>query len=314
MFQHKIIGKDIYIFLPETMNFDLKFHRQIAALIYFVLQFNKKYEIHRLTFKCTDYVNYAKMSKAYLYNILEYFKEKNISVYIDYNFKKNVVEPVHKKLGKTYKDEININSISDIAKKDLSYYLFKGDKDIHKPVEDIVKTISSLSLMLNKNELQDFLITTIGEIFSNSINHSEQDEVRFLFNIAREKNNFYLYVSTIDYGRTIISNVQNFLNDKQKSSSDCMAWAIKEGNTTRKGSGGYGLDMLINYIKAAKGSLIILSGNAHYSLTPDNKAYINDSPKELFTGTSVTFKIELLSKDILSYKDGTIRRLSLNDL
>lgn len=94
-----------------------------------------------------------------------------------------------------------------------------------------------------------------------------------------------------------------------------MSWAIKRGHTTREGSGGYGLDMLINYIKIVKGMLLIFSGNAYYSLEPNGKIRIEENQNELFCGTSVTFKIKLFDTDnVISYQNGIIDCFSLDDL
>ena len=47
---------------------------------------------------------------------------------------------------------------------------------------------------------------------------------------------------------------------------NALKWAIQSGNTTKESSGGYGLPMLISYIKAVHGELSIFSGTEHYNL------------------------------------------------
>lgn len=312
MFQFSIVEKDLNIILPKSLKFDTQFHFNMTYLINYILNIKLKNNIDRFIFKSPKNIHYEKMCKAYICNVLEFFQQRGLTIYINVFFKENIIGFVHKEIGKSNYNGIDI--FNSIIREDLTYYTFKGDKEIDKPVKDIVKTISNMSLMLNEDEFKDFLTTTIGEIFSNSVNHSEQDEVFFLFNVENEDKSFYLYVSIIDYGRTIISNVRKFLNDDIKAGKECMSWAIKAGNTTRIGSGGYGLDMLIRYIRAVQGNLIILSGNASYILTSKNKVQINDSQKHFFEGTSVTFKIKLFNRDILSYKNGNIDCLSLDEL
>ena len=310
MLYYKIINRELYIYLPKKMKFDLKFHRLMASIISLVLKYKNS---NRIIFSCDINISYDKMCKTYIFNVLDFFKSKGMHIYTTRKLKEDIVDLVHKKSGKTYGSEINVMEL--LLKENVKYYSFKGIEEIYKPIGDIVKTITDLSLIYNDNELRDFLTTTIGEIFSNSLNHSEQDEVFFLFNVEKEKDDFYLYVSIIDYGTTIISNVRGFLKDTNKTSSSCMSWAIKRGHTTREGSGGYGLDMLINYIKIVKGMLLIFSGNAYYSLEPNGKIRIEENQNELFCGTSVTFKIKLFDTDnVISYQNGIIDCFSLDDL
>lgn len=314
MINYKFINKyELYVYLPKSLKFNLNFHCLIAEIINFILIYNNINTLKKLTFCCVENIDYDKICKSYIFNVLEFFKSKKIPIYISKIFKENVIEVVNKKFGQSYASELNIEEL--ILKKNAIYYSFKGDKEIHEPVNDIVKAIADRSLIINEEELRDFLTTVIGEIFSNSINHSEQDEVFLLFDVKKVECDFYLYVSIIDYGTTIISNVRKFFADKKISSDKCLKWAIAWGNTTRQGSGGYGLSMLIDYIKKVKGVLYIFSDNAYYSLETNGRECIEEKNNQIFCGTSVTFKIKLFDTDnIITYKDGVIDCFSLDDL
>ena len=60
-----------------------------------------------------------------------------------------------------------------------------------------------------------------------------------------------MLINVTDYGKTIIHNVRKYQEkycDREMESSECINWALGEGNTTRRGSGGYGLPTLIDYV------------------------------------------------------------------
>ena len=63
------------------------------------------------------------------------------------------------------------------------------------------------------------------------------------------------------------------------------------GNTTRLGSGGYGLPTLIDYVSKIKGELLIFSGDAIYALKGTKANILN--AKGDFYGTSISMKIPL---------------------
>ena len=101
----------------------------------------------------------------------------------------------------------------ELKKSNQPYYVFHGDKDVQKPVDEITKLLVEKNITLDEEEIKEFLSTTIGEIFSNSINHSNQDEVFFMFDIHYEKGDFYLCVNVIDYG-TCITFMVKLYNDE----------------------------------------------------------------------------------------------------
>lgn len=313
MFKSTISNGNIFVQLPKYLSFDYDFLYSVSRLIKLVLTYKELDKLERLTVRCDANITYDKMCKAYLCNVLSYLKSKEIIIYINQSFKNKVMGVVRVQPGEKYQSEIDITKI--ITSNNLKYYCFDNDKDIYQPVNNIVDMISSLSLTINDNELRDFLTTTIGEIFSNSYNHSEQNEVFFMSDVVNEKDEFYLYVNIIDYGTTIIHNVKRFLQSNSISGKCCMEWAVKRGNTTREGSGGYGLDTLIKYISAVKGILMIFSGNANYLLTNKGEIFIRDTNDELFCGTSVTFKVKLFdSENIVTYKNEVIESISLEKL
>lgn len=297
MFEYNYNPKtySLFIQLPQKLRFNYTFHNDVTGLLGKCI--GSRDNIHTLYISCNEDADYDKMSKAYLLNVFRfllcYIKDVKWNKFLS----QKIISTVSQQSGAKFREII----LSDeITKSNLTYYVFNKDNDVQKPVDEITKLLVEQNLSLNEETIREFLSTTIGEIFSNSINHSHQDEIFFMFDIHYEKGDFYLCVNVIDYGRTIIANVKDFLHNDDKGNAACMHWAIQPGNTTRHGSGGYGLPMLISYIKEMKGILYILSDSVIYQLDGDSE-YIR-SAQGVFCGTSITFKVKLYNTNtIINY-------------
>ena len=89
--------------------------------------------------------------------------------------------------------------------------------------------------------------------------------------------------------------------NKDIDSESCIEWAIVKGNTTRVGSGGYGLAMLIDYIENVKGDLMIFSGDVYYMLNSEGS--VIEKAAGSFLGTSVTFRVKIFEMDKIIFFD-----------
>ena len=287
-YNYKLKTKELYVKLPDKIKFDCEFLDDITELIDRCIGGSEN--VDTLYIACSSKVNYDKMSKAYLLNVLRF-----LMTYINAMWNKNLNDQIRNVIGKRDGARFTEIDFEDaIFNKGLIYYDFHGDKNVKKPVDELANLLIDKNLYINADTVKEFLSTTIGEIFSNSINHSDQDEVFFMYDIFFDGEDFYLWVNIVDYGTTIIKNVEEYFGrekNKEIYGKECIAWAIKCGNTTRKASGGYGLPTLISYIYNVDGELYIFSGNAYYRLVGGDEI-IKDS-KGIFTGTSVTFKVKL---------------------
>lgn len=299
--------------LPKVLSFDLSFLVNMSRLIYKSLYVPKINYIH---IRCGENIEYDKLCQSYIINVLSKInKLEDKSIFINKNFKYFVREKVKQKYGDKYETEYNIDKLKN--SKELAYYKFHGKENTEKPIKHISKLLSKHILTFEIGDLDDFLNTTIGEIFSNSNNHSDQDEVFFASSVEEIDNQIYLNVSIIDYGTTIQKNVRHFLGNDELLGSECIEWAIQPMNTTRKGSGGHGLPMLIRYMKAAKGSLILLSGESYYSLY-NGQEEIHNVDGGYFNGTSVNFTVKLDNESLILIYDPNseekIESISLEDI
>ena len=93
---------------------------------------------------------------------------------------------------------------------------------------------------------------------------------------------------------------------------ECIRWAVEIGNTTRLGSGGYGLPTLIDYVRNIKGELLIFSGNGIYALKEKKQNMLNSNGN--FYGTSISMKIPLFDTSQVIIFDETKNKIGSMDL
>lgn len=306
--------KLLIVNLPNRLVFNVYFLIHMDCLVKRAIE-NDRIETVRVV--CPEIINYDNMCKAYIINILTYInKFPNKRVYINSIFKSRIQNQVMTKEGKDFNKDSDLNEL--IRNQELEYYTFNGKEDTSGAINHVSSLLVNSMLSINPDKLKDFLNTTIGEIFSNSCNHSDQQEVFFASFVDKSYNgDIFLTVSIIDYGKTIVNNVKEYLNIEFISGAECIDWAIKPANTTRMGSGGYGLPTLIDYMKAAKGDLYIFSGEACYLLLNGENDSTFDVDNGIFFGTSVAFKVKLNQNSfIFNYDDENrkIDSISLSDI
>lgn len=290
-------GKKMIVDLPDKLEFNYDFLESVSNLVFQV----ETAPCDQVTFRCKPNVSYEKLCKAYLYNVFAQIKAHKPAFW-NRSLQSTIMSSVHSQKGADFPP---INEIDILKSRELDLYIFRGDVGIQGPINELTRLMVDRNLAFNPTEIKEFLSTTIGEIFSNSINHSAQDITFFMFDITLKNECILLYVNIIDYGTTIVENVREYVHRTEnilKSSKDCMDWAVQSGNTTRSGSGGYGLSTLIDYITAVQGDLYIFSGDAYYRLE-DGRIEIDELSAGRFAGTSVTFKVELFkdTSSILKY-------------
>lgn len=235
------------------------------------------------------YTNFNKMGMAYLYNAFSFLAKKK-NIFIKNALSKLMHEQVTHSDGEKFK---KIDLHKDLIEKNVQQcYCFEDEKSINQAVQILVNFIANKNLVLEN--AKEFLVTTIGEIFSNAFIHSDENKVFFMYDIEFHNEAFFLVINITDYGKTIIGNVQEFHNKvygKKLSDKESITWAMGNGHTTRSGSGGYGLPTLVNYVSKADGELLIFSGTCIYVLKGTNENILE--AKGNFIGTSATMKIPL---------------------
>lgn len=313
MFSYNYMKKtnELYVSLPNKLEFNYDFHEDMNE---FIARCDTD-EVQIILVSSEKNVEYDNLCKAYFINVL-----LKIDEYKKVLWNKNLSEMINSTVKSREGRKFSYIDIDAVLSENKSYfYIFKGDKDVYKPVHELAKLITEQNLVLESENVIEFLSTIIGEIFSNCINHSDQDMLYLMYDIVYNDGDFYLVVNVTDYGKTIVYNVNNYqrsIGNKQMTNIECIEWAIQYGNTTRIGSGGYGLPSLIQYIKEANGELYILSGSGNYFVK--GKYEKIEQSKGFFKGTSVTFKIKLYDTSrIIKYNENSNKVsavMSLDDI
>lgn len=254
-----------------------------------------------------DTVNFSKMSTAYLYNILLYFLSKK-KIFLE----QKLIWQLRKKVIHTEGEKFTeINITKDILKSSQQCYIFNEETAAGNAVQILVDFIAEKNLVLEN--AKEFLNTTIGEIFSNAFIHSDKNEVFFMYDIEWDRDDILLVINVTDFGKTIIGNVRNYMKTKSEielGDKECMEWAMKSGNTTRTGSGGYGLPTLVDYINKINGRLLIFSGGSVYR-SPGTTEHVFET-EGYFIGTSVSMKIALFdTSKAISYDEKNNQLISI---
>ena len=315
MFKMNYNGGLLGVIIDENINFNSRFLKEVSRIFPIV---DKNDEITQIVITQLGSIYIDNISLTYLYNICAYFYKKK-------GIKCMVQKILYNRIDNTIKsydaDKYNFIEMNEIYVGKINYYTLYGENEFTHVVKGITDYILSKSIVHKKNKIEEFLKTTIGEIFSNASYHNQIKEYYFFFFFSLIEGEIYLTVNVIDYGNTIIANVNKYFKENnivEKTREKRIDWAIKQGNTTRIGSGGYGLSTLIQYLKNVNGKLIILSGNEIYELSPKS-ANTTNLENASFPGTIVSFTVHLYDLDnYLEYDTdrNTIqtRSINLNDI
>ena len=292
--------------LPRKMKFGFDF---LYAMNEF-LEIASTSPVKKVCVACEKDAEYENLTKAYTYIVLRYLLHLKKTLW-NQELSSMILPSIHGMHGNQFAAVADLTEI--IQDPNLNYYVFTRDTQVSKPVEEMSNLLVEKNVTINQKELKEFLSTTIGEIFSNSINHSNKEAFFFMYDIIYEKREFYLCINIIDFGKTIIDNVRMFHQDSEMPGGKCIEWAMQSGNTTRKGSGGYGLPTLINYIKEVDGELYIFSGGAYYCFDGQMEK-ITDAGGYL-SGTSVTFRVKLFNTEkAITYSGDRLGSISLDNI
>lgn len=301
----------IFVTIPNRIKYNFEFLNDITELIEKVI--NSK--CNELLVSCdSSNIDINKMGAVYLYNTL-IFLAKYINIYVIRELSQIFDERVSHADGSKFQKIDLYNNPSDVSQQ---CYCFKDDKAVNKTAQIVVDFITEHNLVLKLEDAKEFLVTTIGEIFSNAFNHSNENKVYFMYDIEIQDNKVFLVINVTDYGKTIVGNVQDYqktMYKKEFSPRESIIWAIQNGHTTRVGSGGYGLPTLIDYVKEIEGELLIFSDCCMYTLKGINENILYSNG--IFTGTSVSMKIPLYDTTkvlVCDKKNNQVKTIKLDQI
>lgn len=167
--------------------------------------------------------------------------------------------------------------------------------------EDIIRLVTQITTQAPvelDERVADILVSKIGEMFINALDHAQAKSVIGGKYFKHQKRFCF---TCYDDGVGIPSNVKKFFNElgiKMSDDVSALKWAMQYGNTTKmldtketNVSRGIGLSTLQSFIKANDGALRICSGRALYILNSNGEHYYQINNE--FRGT--LFEIDIIT-------------------
>lgn len=164
---------------------------------------------------------------------------------------------------------------------DQEFMLYIKNEQLGKP--DFPKHSQLLGKRINEN---------IFELYENARTHGRCAQTHTCGQYFPNKIPKRLDITIVDMGRTIKTNVNEFLKESF-SGSEAIEWALQYGNTTKTGniSGGLGLDIILKFIKLNNGKIQIISSDGYWEY---RKGYTNTRNFEkTFPGTIANIEFNL---------------------
>ena len=142
---------------------------------------------------------------------------------------------------------------------------------------------------------------SIFELYENARTHGKCRQIHTCGQYFPRKTPKRLDITIVDMGKSIKSNVNEFLDDNL-SGSETIEWALKYGNTTKTGniSGGLGLDIIFEFIKLNKGKIQIVSSDGYWEYRKDDVD--TDILDGVFPGTIANIEFNLDDSSIYALK------------
>lgn len=139
--------------------------------------------------------------------------------------------------------------------------------------------------------VRDALASCILEVFNNAEEHSESEHGVFVCGHVSMLGQKQLRISIADAGIGFRAKIKKALGIIM-TSSQAIAWGMKEGNTIRQEiAGGLGLKILKEFIEKNKGRLSVLSDSGYWEFVSGREKMCNLDYS--FPGTLVTIVINI---------------------
>lgn len=283
-----IIGVIIY----GEIVFNSDFLKQVS-LIFSILNKLENKTVIVVSFKKNTKLDNACLTFLYIIGVYLLTNEK-VDIFIHKELRDKIGNSIN------HRDErytfVEIQNLKNERSNNKHYSLY-SENEYNEIVKRLIDTILDYQIFAHKESTEEFVKTVIGEIVTNAKCHSNEERFYYLQDIIKKKKKNYLLVNIIDYGNTIVGNVNKYFKDNKIIDNDekRIDWAIKIGNTTRPGSGGFGLSTLVSYLNRVHGELIIFSGNEICELKNGEKT-TKKLASEFFPGTIVSLLVPLFGR------------------
>lgn len=218
--------------------------------------------------------------------LIQHLKESGKNVELD-NIGDEVIKVINRNYNSNATEQIKLHN--NIV---VNYRNFKRDED----VEFIIYTRDELLIKPNfpklSEQLRRKIIQSILEVFDNARIHGRTTKIVTCDYLNIKSEYAKLEFTIVDLGRTIKSNVNEYLK-RDLMAMETIDWAMQYGNTTKQDNkpGGLGLDILRQFIDLNHGKIQIISSDGYWEYQNKNK--VMKKMNNVFPGTIVNIEFDL---------------------
>jgi hypothetical protein len=280
----KIKGKNMVIIIPNSIRSEFEGYNYIITWI-------NKYKDVRDTEIIFDFerVTFLEANLCALIGaIFEILESNNNSIKVQ-NIKSSVEIILRKNeflVPFGYPKSIDNYGTTLIYKK----FMPTDDKGFNNYIQD--QLLSKPQFPSHSEMLGKEITRNIFEIYENARTHGKCDYIHTCGQFFPNKADRPLHFTIVDKGINIRKNVSEF-RDEDIDASEAIEWAMKKGNTTKKGnkSGGLGLAVIFEFIKHNKGKIQVISSDGFYEFNKGN--IVKRKLNSIFEGTIVNIRFNL---------------------
>ena len=169
-----------------------------------------------------------------------------------------------------------------------SYFQLHTKADV---ISLVTKNISKKIPVQMTEKLSDILVSLIGEVYNNAVEHSGSDYIigNCYNESGSEENDSKMYFFCYDAGKGIIESVRRYLHKDQDAlfqeygvSARLLDWALKKGNTTKQPPRGVGIDWLLGFAKSNSGYVRICNEHVLFEQNSDGAATYKRLEKKFY--------------------------------
>jgi len=226
--------------------------------------------------------------------LVERLEQRNLPVHVRFEHIPQDVE--HALRRNQFLTEYEYKALPDFAGSSMPLRRFScGDSSAYyQYLGALVDMIDQPEMSLS---LTKALKRNLCEIMINACEHAKSG-IGFFCCAQYFSSDRKLSFSFSDGGVGIRQNVSEF-KKREFTDMDAIEWAIKSGNSTKRGPGGLGLDFIRQFIALNRGKLSVISGQCFYSIVPEASPRIMHNS---LCGT--TIHLEINTSDTKSYSLG----------
>jgi hypothetical protein len=237
---------------------------------------------------------------AVLGAILELLESENKKIALrNFQYKVEVILKRNKFFA-TYRHEYE----KDIYGTTVPYRSFSPENDSQfiKYIESEVLTKRDFPKLTKR--VGKKITESIFELFENARTHGRCKQIHTCGQYYPNKQPPRLDITIVDMGKTIKSNVNEYLK-REMDSAECIDWAVQYGNTTKTGniSGGLGLGVIMEFLKLNNGKMQIISADGYWEYR--HGAVSKRLLPKPFPGTIVNIEFNLNDDKIYYLKNET---------